>query len=199
LATEIVVVGIYKLLFSFINVSSIRCRVYLITGHGFIFTYNAFWSGVDWVKDSTGAQSTALEMRGNGIFNFYHRAAVVGTWTTWDNQAVLNIVSGLEELRWVGSTVTLNGATGAISGPGSITTYAAIAARYNSGDIAGAGFNYRKDFPSAPSTVTYTVHASTNITGPTITTVNNTVRGAGANGTVTANGVASFYCTVTAS
>src|SRR4051812_42837670 len=91
------------------------------------------------------------------------------------------------------------GSTGRIVAPGAVRVYLGVErSNNNASGNQGIGVDFKKDFPSNPSSFTFANQSSFQINN-TPTTVNLTVAGVGVYHAVTGTGVAYIYETLTIS
>ena len=157
-------------------------------------TLNASWNGTAWAKDNTGWWSVRFD-----INNFQFRClAESSTNATFADSAFVGGIVFNVAGTGAGQTFDTNGN---FTGPGSTEAYAAWQGQCPpSGNTnVGSGASFRKVFPATPSSVTFTVLDSVNLsTGPTVFMAS--VAGTGCFITpTTANANTRFYTSVFAS
>lgn len=90
--------------------------------------------------------------------------------------------------------------TGRIVAAGAVRVYLGVESANNNGSgTIGVGVDFKKDFPSTPSSLTYTNQSSFSVNLGSVATINLTTSGVGIQYTVTGTGNAYVYETLTVS
>jgi len=119
---------------------SVYLRLYYSSGGVFEITYNARWdiANNEWAKDQSSQTSGRTWFSPTSGFHFDTRAAVVGTWVSWDE------------------TMSIDG-DGDMLAAGDITVYGAYEGPAPSGgEEVGCGISFRKRFPATASSISIT-------------------------------------------
>lgn len=147
--------GAYTLLMEIAGTSSTFIRVYSRSGPSAVMiTTNAGWNGSVWVKDNTSFFSTGWQFDRLGTWQFLRVEAITNNWTVWDDEVALDII--LPGLRATSTNA--------------IDCFGAIQAYVNAASNIGSGLQYNGfTFPAAPSSFTFTVHDSFNLSSGPLT------------------------------
>lgn len=170
----------YKLIWQILLTGGVYLRIYAVSAGGFAVSVNAQWNSPSWVADITTAAAALYEMDSSGILTIGHEAAGPASWTTW------------------ATSMTLDGTTGAIAGPGTAYGYAAWEGNQAASGNIASGTTFSKTFPSTPSSITFVTPSTSNTTGSMASFVSRTT-GTGAYITANGTGTSYFYTQVQAS
>lgn len=153
---------------------------------------------------------TPVVVRWFGLLLLVTFAAAVGDKVFVSNTGVLSLTAGTTR-RLLGRVVAVSGGSASIFfdgrlfdttpivSPAQTEAYAGAQADMNGANNIGTGVTFKKTFPAAPATITFTILDSNNIAGPTLTAYQVTTEGCGVYGTASGAGNTRFYARVFAS
>lgn len=176
-----------KLLWEIQAGGAMKVRFYAGTDGGWEVTCNARWDGTQWVRDTSGNNSSMLRM---DRFNFtlFRKSPsgnfADGTWDgSWDINIPANGANSWNTDDWFGN--------------GQTTSYAAAQATDSENGNLGTGCTWKHRFTSDPSSITFASQSTFGVdSGPFAFATSNIGTGVFVNG---AAGTTYFYTHVTAS
>jgi len=160
------------------------------SGSGIVLTQNAKWSGGQWDRDSAQVPATKLSFvpAGGVRSQVYNGASDIFADSSWTDSLSLPNMTG-------GASISLS-STGEVTATGSTSCFLAPDG-YGTGQTKlGAGCNFRKRFPATPSSFSWTLHSSLNVSWPPTPNAAQPY-GLGAWCTVTQTGAVNWYGSVT--
>lgn len=177
----------HKLLWEIQAGGGMKVRFYAGLDGGWEVTCNARWDGTQWVRDTSGNNSSMLRM---DRFNFtlFRKSPsgnfADGTWDgSWDINLPTNGANSWNTDDWFGN--------------GQTTSYAAIQATDSENGNLGAGCTWKHRFSATPSSITFDTQSTTGVdSGPFSFAASAIGTGVFVNG---AAGTTWFYTHVTAS